>query len=154
MESFGYRKALRGERTVRRRAPYLFEERVLLAHQRFHCLHKGRYNDSERSEYPMKRLLPIAAAGVLVLALMWAALKTAKVAREIRRQSTVDEVQPADVIVVLGAAEYHGRPSPVFRARLDHALFLYLEGMAPRVLTTGGRAAIRHIRKVKWRTLT
>ena len=50
----------------------------------------------------------------------------------------VDEVHPADVIVVLGAAEYRGRPSPVLEARLNHALFLYLQHMAPRILTTGG----------------
>jgi uncharacterized SAM-binding protein YcdF (DUF218 family) len=60
------------------------------------------------------------------------------VAREISRQSRVDEAQPADVIVVLGAAEYRGRPSPVLEARLNHALFLYLRKMAPRILTTGG----------------
>ena len=44
---------------------------------------------------------------------------------EIGRQSTIDEAQPADVILVLGAAEYRGKPSPVLRARLDHALELY-----------------------------
>ena len=86
----------------------------------------------------MKRLLPIIVAGVLALGIT-AAVKTAKVAREIRRQSTVDEVQPADVIVVLGAAEYRGRPSPVLQARLNHALYLYIEGIAPRILTTGGK---------------
>jgi uncharacterized SAM-binding protein YcdF (DUF218 family) len=41
--------------------------------------------------------------------------------------------------VVLGAAEYRGRPSPVLEARLNHALFLYLKGLAPRILTTGGK---------------
>jgi uncharacterized SAM-binding protein YcdF (DUF218 family) len=56
----------------------------------------------------------------------------------IERQSTRDEAQPADVILVLGAAEYRGRPSPVLRARLDHALELYNRGLAPRILTTGG----------------
>jgi uncharacterized SAM-binding protein YcdF (DUF218 family) len=61
------------------------------------------------------------------------------VARHIRVQSTVDEARPADVIVVLGAAEYRGKPSPVLEARLNHALFLYLQGLAPRILTTGGR---------------
>ena len=66
------------------------------------------------------------------------AARLAVIAREIRRQSSVDEVQPADVIVVLGAAEYRGRPSPVLEARLNHALFLYLQGLAPRILTTGG----------------
>jgi uncharacterized SAM-binding protein YcdF (DUF218 family) len=59
-------------------------------------------------------------------------------ARAIERQSTVDEAQPADVILVLGAAEYRGRPSPVLEARLNHVLFLYRQGLAPRILTTGG----------------
>lgn len=45
----------------------------------------------------------------------------------------------ADVIVVLGAAQYDGRPSPVLKARLDHAVQLYKDGLAPRVLFTGGR---------------
>jgi uncharacterized SAM-binding protein YcdF (DUF218 family) len=62
----------------------------------------------------------------------------AEVARQIERQSTIDEAQPADVIVVLGAAEYRGRPSPVLEGRLNHALFLYLQHMAPSILTTGG----------------
>jgi uncharacterized SAM-binding protein YcdF (DUF218 family) len=56
----------------------------------------------------------------------------------IGRQATRDEAQPADVILVLGAAEYRGRPSQVFRARLDHALELYNRKLAPRILTTGG----------------
>ena len=56
----------------------------------------------------------------------------------IEEQSTRDEAQPADVILVLGAAEYRGRPSPVLRARLDHALDLYHRGIAPRIMTTGG----------------
>ena len=45
---------------------------------------------------------------------------------------------PADVIIVLGAAQYRGRPSPVLQARLNHALLLYLRGFAPYLLTTGG----------------
>jgi uncharacterized SAM-binding protein YcdF (DUF218 family) len=60
------------------------------------------------------------------------------VARQIERQSTMDQAQSADVIVVLGAAEYRGKPSPVLRARLDHALALYTRGLAPYILTTGG----------------
>jgi uncharacterized SAM-binding protein YcdF (DUF218 family) len=56
----------------------------------------------------------------------------------IERQSTRDEARPADVILVLGAAEYRGRPSQVLRARLDHALELYQRKLAPRILTTGG----------------
>lgn len=87
----------------------------------------------------MKRLVLIAVVGIGALALAGGALETARVAGEIQRQSTVDEAQKADVIVVLGAAEYRGRPSPVLEARLNHALFLYLEGLAPRILTTGGK---------------
>jgi uncharacterized SAM-binding protein YcdF (DUF218 family) len=56
----------------------------------------------------------------------------------IEQQSVRDEAQPADVILVLGAAEYRGRPSPVLRARLDHALELYQRKLAPHILTTGG----------------
>jgi len=61
------------------------------------------------------------------------------ISRKIERQSTVDEAQTADLIVVLGAAEYRGRPSPVLERRLNHALWLYREGLAPRILTTGGK---------------
>ena len=62
----------------------------------------------------------------------------AYVSVRIERQSVRDEAQPADVILVLGAAEYRGRPSQVLRARLDHALELYQQKLAPRILTTGG----------------
>jgi uncharacterized SAM-binding protein YcdF (DUF218 family) len=47
--------------------------------------------------------------------------------------------ETADAIVVLGAAQYGGRPSPVLRSRLDHALGLYKSQRAPRVVLTGGR---------------
>ena len=60
------------------------------------------------------------------------------IARQIYEQSYVDEARPADVIIIMGAAEYRGRPSPVLRARLDHGLELYRRGLAPRILTTGG----------------
>jgi uncharacterized SAM-binding protein YcdF (DUF218 family) len=60
------------------------------------------------------------------------------VAKQIERVSVQDEARPADVIVVLGAAEYRGRPSPVLQARLNHALLLYLRDLAPYILTTGG----------------
>ena len=52
-----------------------------------------------------------------------------------------DEARRADAIVVFGAAEYSGRPSPVLRARLDHAFDLYERGLAPVVITTGGFGA-------------
>jgi uncharacterized SAM-binding protein YcdF (DUF218 family) len=52
--------------------------------------------------------------------------------------SQQDQRRAVDAIVVLGAAQYNGRPSPVLRARLDHALQLYSEGLAPRIVVTGG----------------
>jgi len=49
-----------------------------------------------------------------------------------------DDAAKADAIVVMGAAQYNGRPSPVLRARLDHAIALWQRGLAPRMLLTGG----------------
>jgi uncharacterized SAM-binding protein YcdF (DUF218 family) len=54
------------------------------------------------------------------------------------REANLDEARPADAIVVFGAAEYAGRPSPVYRARLEHAYDLFERGLAPLVITTGG----------------
>ena len=81
--------------------------------------------------------LPRKLAGVLVLAIAlvlgWAAVVVAAALAASRDQATT-----SDAIVVLGAAQYNGRPSPVFRARLDHAAALYQRGLAPVVLVTGG----------------
>src|SRR5229473_2064848 len=74
----------------------------------------------------------------LLLALSGLLVQVMGTATEIQRQSAIDEAQPADAIIVLGAAEYRGKPSPVLEARLNHALFLYLKGLAPRIITTGG----------------
>jgi len=57
---------------------------------------------------------------------------------EIRAYAGRDEARSADAIAVFGAAEYDGRPSPVLRARLDHALQLYKRGLAPLMITLGG----------------
>jgi len=57
---------------------------------------------------------------------------------QILRQARSDEARPAAAIVVFGAAEYAGRPSPIYRARLDHAFELFRQGLAPVVITTGG----------------
>jgi len=54
------------------------------------------------------------------------------------RQAGLQEIHPSDAIVVFGAAQYAGHPSPVFRARLDHAYDLFQRGVAPVVITTGG----------------
>jgi uncharacterized SAM-binding protein YcdF (DUF218 family) len=58
----------------------------------------------------------------------------------VSRQQYRDETRPADVIIVFGAAEYSGRPSPIFKARLDHAYTLFRQGLAPLIITTGGAA--------------
>lgn len=54
-------------------------------------------------------------------------------------QSREDENHSADAIVVLGAAQYDGEPSAVFRARLDHALYLFEQGFSDTVIVTGGK---------------
>jgi uncharacterized SAM-binding protein YcdF (DUF218 family) len=60
---------------------------------------------------------------------------------QVVHEAGLQEVHSADAIVVFGAAEYAGHPSPVFRARLDHAYDLFERGAAPVVITTGGAAA-------------
>jgi uncharacterized SAM-binding protein YcdF (DUF218 family) len=79
------------------------------------------------------RLRVLGVAGLLLLGL-WA-LTMVEVVITGRR----DEARPATAIVVLGAAQYVGRPSPVLRARLDHAIALWRAGLAPRMIFTGGR---------------
>lgn len=54
------------------------------------------------------------------------------------RASRVDQRRAAGAIVVLGAAHYNGRPSPVLQARIDHAYTLFGEGLAPSIVVTGG----------------
>ena len=81
-------------------------------------------------------LLRLEAVGVLALA-AFLALTAVRIVHE----GSLQEVHSADAIVVFGAAEYSGHPSPVLRARLDHAFDLFQEGIAPVVITTGGAAA-------------
>jgi uncharacterized SAM-binding protein YcdF (DUF218 family) len=75
------------------------------------------------------------------LALASLAAFLALTAVRIVHTGSLQELHPADAIVVFGAAEYSGRPSPVLRARLDHAFDLFEKGIAPVVITTGGAAA-------------
>ena len=82
----------------------------------------------------MKRAVWIA----LALALIAAAGGVIYLSVRVAAQSAREEARPSDVILVLGAAEYRGRPSQVLKARLDHAVELYQQKMAPRILTTGG----------------
>jgi uncharacterized SAM-binding protein YcdF (DUF218 family) len=57
---------------------------------------------------------------------------------QIESYADQDQAAPSDAIGVFGAAEYDGRPSPVYRARLDHALALYHRDIAPLIITLGG----------------
>lgn len=76
----------------------------------------------------------VAALAVLVLA--WVASMVA-----VDQAGRRDHAQRADAIVVLGAAQYVGRPSPVLRARVDHAVALWKRGLAPTLILTGGTGA-------------
>lgn len=78
---------------------------------------------------------------LLVLAAVAGLVLLAVTAARVVHTASLQEIHPADAIVVFGAAEYSGRPSPVLRARLDHALELYARGVAPVIITTGGAAA-------------
>ena len=66
---------------------------------------------------------------------------TGYVTFRISEQGDRDERRPADAIVVIGAAQYDGRPSPVFAARIDHAIDLFHDGIAPTLIVTGGKQA-------------
>lgn len=80
--------------------------------------------------------------------LLWLTLAILGYLTAVYRQVVVnsggDSRRSAEAIVVFGAAEYGGRPSPIFRARLDHAAELYRQGLAPIVIVTGGSGADRH----------
>ena len=78
---------------------------------------------------------------VLIAAVTAVAAAIGVTSAEIVRTASLEELHPADAIVVFGAAEYSGHPSPVLRARLDHALDLFHRGLAPVVITTGGAGA-------------
>jgi uncharacterized SAM-binding protein YcdF (DUF218 family) len=81
---------------------------------------------------PVRRLVALVVLAVLAVPLGTAA-RVWWVARQ-------DQHPHADAIVVLGASQFDGRPSAVFRARLDHAAHLFAQGVAPRIVTLGGGA--------------
>lgn len=83
-----------------------------------------------------RHLVRLALAGIVA-----AALATAWTGYRIWDAGMRDERRPADAIVVLGAAQYNGRPSAILKARLDHAITLYEAGLAHHLVVTGGKAA-------------
>lgn len=58
---------------------------------------------------------------------------------QVRSAGRTNQARPVDAIVVMGAAQYDGRPSPQLAARLDHVVTLWPEGLAPLVVVTGGK---------------
>jgi uncharacterized SAM-binding protein YcdF (DUF218 family) len=81
----------------------------------------------------MRKILAVVLLGPLLYA-GW-------IAAGILNTSRTDERPPSDAIVVMGAAQYNGRPSAVFQARLDHAEELYRERVAPLIVVLGGKRA-------------
>jgi uncharacterized SAM-binding protein YcdF (DUF218 family) len=132
MKSFGDAQTVAGEAAMGDGSADRFEQWVFRAGE---SLDRAADRVSLKAQNSaMRRILWAGTAAAAAILMGWLTY----VAQQIERQSTIDEARPADIIVVLGAAEYRGRPSPVLEARLNHALFLYLQGLAPLVLTTGG----------------
>ena len=91
-------------------------------------------NISIRRSHPLLRFLLL----VLVVFLLAAAGWCVWVTHQINKIAEEDQARPADAIAVFGAAEYAGHPSPVYHARLDHAVALYQRQIAPLIITLGG----------------
>jgi uncharacterized SAM-binding protein YcdF (DUF218 family) len=95
-----------------------------------------RYTDLRFADQPRgHRRWVIALAGILLFAVVLVFGFMAAIYIQARN----DEARQVDAIVVMGAAQYNGRPSEVLSARLDHALALYQEGYAPVIIVTGGK---------------
>jgi uncharacterized SAM-binding protein YcdF (DUF218 family) len=86
----------------------------------------------------MKRRLLKSAALAILLVLIAISAYWIYLYREVRFNAIHDDARTADAIIVLGAAQYNGRPSKILKARLDHVLELYKKGISKSVITTGG----------------
>lgn len=91
-----------------------------------------RTQKTVRHGHPLRTL----CIALLLIATVWFASLYVRISRFARE----DFAAQADAIAVFGAAQYVGHPSPVFHARLDHAVSLYRKGFAPLVITLGGTA--------------
>ena len=87
-----------------------------------------------RKPHRLRRFLLVVVLLALAMAVAWSGF----VVHQINGVARQDDAQPADAIAVFGAAEYNGRPSPVYHSRLDHAVSLYRKQIAPLVVTLGG----------------
>ena len=86
--------------------------------------------------WAVRAFVRIIASIILGVALLWAASMAAVLA-----WSSMDMARPAGSIVVLGAAQYDGKPSPVLKARLDHGIELWNRKMGNLLVLTGGQAS-------------
>lgn len=96
-----------------------------------------RVKRQRRRRSPLRRLLKV----ILILcsaAIALGLLAIGLLAISIWYQARHDETRPADAVIVMGAAQWNGRPSPIFKARLDHAVQLYRANDAPLIFLTGG----------------
>jgi vancomycin permeability regulator SanA len=91
-------------------------------------------SDEREPKRPTLRWVLVLLAVLVVAILGWCRW----VYVQIEHYASHDQAAPADAIAVFGAAEYDGHPSPVYRARLDHAESLYSRGIAPLIITLGG----------------
>jgi uncharacterized SAM-binding protein YcdF (DUF218 family) len=91
---------------------------------------QGRNRRRSSGGHPFRTLFVL----FVIVALVW----FASVYARIDRVANEDQAQPSDAIAVFGAAQYVGHPSPVYHARLDHAVSLYKKQMAPVIITLGG----------------
>lgn len=89
-------------------------------------------------EIPERR--PILSRRILAVLGVLAVMAWVCSAAAVIWYATHDQAAPSDAIIVMGAAHYQGRPSPVLRSRLDHAYDLHTRGLAPRIVLTGGTA--------------
>lgn len=90
--------------------------------------HRGLFAESWRWA------IVLFVTGLVAITLLATSLLTA-----IYWQARTDQLNPVDAIVVLGTAQYNGRPSPALKARLDETLFAYQQGTAPYIVVTGGK---------------
>jgi uncharacterized SAM-binding protein YcdF (DUF218 family) len=104
-------------------------------------VNRRRARASVRSpDVSVGRVLRLGVRAVVLVALL-AVVYAGVTFVQVVEATRADSHQPAQAIIVLGAAQYDGRPSPVLRGRLDHALELYEQDVAPLVVVTGGKQA-------------
>ena len=92
------------------------------------------YARRQRRPVPLFRVFGV----FLLMAVVFTVVAGLTLGLLVKRQAGRDEARPSDAIVVLGAAQWDGKPSPVLQARLDHAYDLYAAGFAPKMIVTGG----------------